>query len=338
MRGVLALVAVLLPCAACTSVIGYLPEWRYGSFNFDTAAATVTHLLFFSLEPGPNGELLGMDRFPNTATLLDARAAQKKHGKGKQRLVICFGGNGRSTHFAAMSRNADSRSNFVKNVADLLERKKLDGVDINWEYPGFAFGAGYADNFEDEWKHFAQLMRDLRAGLVDKVLTLAYYPDGKQEGLLVKLAIHDHVDLMHAMSYDAPGPQHSPLSLAQRVIDNAVAAGLPIAKVAIGVPFYGRKGNDWVTYEDIVQLHKPLAPQTDSVDGIGFNGKETIRRKTLLARQHGAHVMVWELGQDCRIAPVTRNDRTHGITCPNGDTDSLLSVIRDALASRDDEL
>jgi hypothetical protein len=50
-----------------------------------------------------------------------------------------------------------------------------------------------------------------------KQLTLAYYPDGKQEALLAKLKLGNHVDLFHAMSYDASGPQHSSFELAEQV-------------------------------------------------------------------------------------------------------------------------
>ena len=329
--------ALLVPFASATAVVGYLPEWRYGSFNFYTTSAVYTHLIFFSLEPGPNGELWGMDRFPSNLVLLDARAAQKRHG-GAPKLMICFGGNGRSTHFGPVTANAAKRATFVQNVKELVEKKKLDGVDINWEYPGFRFGQGYAADYEREWGQLAQLMRDLREALPGKVLTMAYYPDGRQEQLLARLGVAESVDLMHAMSYDASGPQHSTFELAQTTMDNAAAAGLPMGKVSVGVPFYGRKGSEWITYEDIVQRYKPLPANVDTIDGIGFNGRAMIARKARLAARHGANLMVWEAGQDCRVAPVTRNDQTHGITCPDGASDSLLRAIADALAAPKDEL
>lgn len=203
-------------CAANFAVVGYLPEWRYGSLNFQTASKTYTHLIFFSLEPGPAGELLGMDRFPSNLVLLDAKAAASK---SNMKLMIGFGGNGRSAHFAAMAGNAEARASFVSNVVNLVSSKKLDGVDINWEYPGFEFGRGYIEaNVEPEWHSLMLLMQDLRASLPQKQLTLAYYPDGKQEALLARPGF-DGVDLFHAMSYDAGGKQHSPLSLAQQVVD-----------------------------------------------------------------------------------------------------------------------
>jgi GH18 family chitinase len=167
--------------------------------------------------------------------------------------------------------------------------------------------------------------------LPGKTLTMAYYPDGRQEQLLARLGVADSVELMHAMSYDAGGAHHSTFELAEKTIDNAEAAGLPLSKVSVGLPFYGRKGNDWITYEDIVQRYKPLAPNVDSIDGISFNGRDMIRRKTQLAVRKGVSLMVWEAGQDCRVAAVTRNDQTHSVTCPDGPRDSLLRVIADTL-------
>jgi GH18 family chitinase len=173
--------------------------------------------------------------------------------------------------------------------------------------------------------------------LPGKTLTMAYYPDGRQEQLLARLGVADSVELMHAMSYDAGGAHHSTFELAEKTIDNAEAAGLPLSKVSVGLPFYGRKGNDWITYEDIVQRYKPLAPNVDSIDGISFNGRDMIRRKTQLAVRKGVSLMVWEAGQDCRVAAVTRNDQTHSVTCPDGPRDSLLRVIADTLGEETKE-
>jgi hypothetical protein len=71
------------------AVAAYLPEWRYGGANFEKICKTVTHLIFFSVEPTPNGDITGLDRFPPPDVLEDAR------NKGCE-LIICFGGNGRS--------------------------------------------------------------------------------------------------------------------------------------------------------------------------------------------------------------------------------------------------
>ena len=176
-----------------------------------------------------------------------------------------------------------------------------------------------------------------------KALTLAYYPDAKQEAALAAGNFARDVDLMHAMSYDAPGAQHAPRALADSVIANARAAGLPLHKVTVGLPFYGRaaKTGEWTTYEDLVQRHAPLAHGVDAVpapggggDTIGFNGIDTLVAKTRAALAAGAGgVMIWEAGQDCRTVAVTRGGATHGVTCPGGRADSLLAAVWDAVVA-----
>lgn len=85
--------------------------------------------------------------------------------------------------------------------------------------------------------------------------------------------------------------------------------------------------------EDIVQQHHPLAPELDSVRKagveIGFNGVRTIEEKTRYALERGiAGVMIWEVGQDCRLEPVTHGEDTHVRTCPADDASLLLAISR----------
>ena len=176
-------------------------------------------------------------------------------------------------------------------------------------------------------------------------ITLAYYPDGRQEALLAAGGAAAHVDLMHAMTYDAGGAGgHSPMSLAETAIRYAAAAQLPLGKLTLGLPFYGRHSatGDWTTYEDLVQRHHPLPAAVDAVDApgggagahISFNGRATIAAKVRLAYRAGwGGVMLWEAGQDCRQVPVTRGGTTHVRTCPNGRNSSLLSAITSELVA-----
>ena len=88
------------------SVAAYLPEWRYEGADFDTMAQTLTHLILFSLEPTAKGKITSRDRLPRPLLLKDAREATRKHGC---RLLVCFGGNGRSGGFRGMVRSKKAR-------------------------------------------------------------------------------------------------------------------------------------------------------------------------------------------------------------------------------------
>jgi len=228
----------------------------------------------------------------------------------------------------------------VENLVKLLNTYELDGVDYNWEYPGYRMGKGYLEEKEilKDYEGLANLVKETREAFKDsdKVITLAYYPDTKQEKLLHLVGVDEHVDLLHSMSYDQGGANHSPRELAAKTLNQADIAGLPLSKLCLGVPFYGRKASvegDWVTYEDLVQEHK-LSGKEDVVTntkdgvGVGFNGKQTLGWKVKLAvKENLGGVMIWEVGQDCRVNPVQRGDTVHVTTCPEGEDSSLLAHI-----------
>mmetsp|Transcript_55663 Transcript_55663/g.121621 ORF Transcript_55663/g.121621 Transcript_55663/m.121621 type:complete len:394 (-) Transcript_55663:377-1558(-) len=347
--------SVLLGIAAASdeqlySVVSYLPEWRYEGANWETIAEHSSHILLFSLEPGANGEILAQDRIPRKELLDEARAAAKKHGAY---LMLCFGGNGRSAGFSGMVRDQKSRSMFVKRLMQLLRHLDLDGVDYNWEYPGYQFGRGYLseEEIKEDYKGLSRLIKLTKTQFEKegrpRAVTMAYYPDTRQEQLIKQYKIDQYADLMHMMSYDQGGGHHSSLEFGKKAVDQGVQV-LDASKLTMGLPFYGRhsRTGDWTTYEDLVQRHHPLAPATDVVPApeakggkggsftIGFNGVATIEEKTgyALTKQLGG-VMIWEVGQDCRLVPVTHGKDTHVRTCPSDESSLLLAITRAATAA-----
>ena len=115
------------------AVASYVPEWRYEGTNWETLCETVTHLILFSLEVTPDGGIAAWDRIPRAPLLQQAKVASKRTGT---KLLICFGGNGRSDGFSPMVRSAAARAKFVSNLVKLCDDYGFDGVDLNWEYPG----------------------------------------------------------------------------------------------------------------------------------------------------------------------------------------------------------
>ena len=172
-------------CGACArdfAVAAYLPEWRYDGTNYATVLRTVTHLIFFSLEVSPTGGLGALDRLPRSDVLREARAAAESNGA---RLMMCVGGNGRSAGFAPMVAKPALRKRFISALLNLCAKKGFDGADLNWEYPGYAFGAGYGPDaqVDKEWRGLATLLKEAHPQFKERGLTLslAYYPDGRQE-------------------------------------------------------------------------------------------------------------------------------------------------------------
>ena len=131
--------------ASSFMVAAYLPEWRYEGANWATICATVTHLILFSIEVAPSGALAALDRLPRPELMREARAAATASGT---KLLLCIGGNGRSAGFSPMVASEAKRARFIAALLALCEQHGLDGVDYNWEYPGYAFGRGYLSEAE----------------------------------------------------------------------------------------------------------------------------------------------------------------------------------------------
>eukprot|EP00300_Choanocystis_sp_HF-7_P036998 c52977_g1_i1.p1 GENE.c52977_g1_i1~~c52977_g1_i1.p1 ORF type:complete len:365 (-),score=51.93 c52977_g1_i1:185-1279(-) len=337
-----ALLPDFLLCQSSVNVVAYLPEWRYEGANWEEISRRVSHLILFSLEPTPDGGITALDRFPRSEIFEQARREASKFGA---RLMICFGGNGRSNGFSNMVRSTKSRERFVRNVIKLLNERNLDGVDYNWEYPGYRFDRGYLpeDQIKADYDGLLALAKETRQAMdsirPNLALTLAYYPDGRQEELFHAREIWRYVDLMHMMTYDQQGAQHSSLDFARRAIATGIKS-LPSRSLTVGLPFYGRHSQtgDWTTYEDLLQADKELDPAADSVNAnrgggtIGFNGVNTIRTKTKFAIENDlGGVMIWEVGQDCRLAPVSHGGTTHVMTCHHPEQ-SLLVAIESEIA------
>jgi chitinase len=197
---------------------------------------------------------------PNDAQNLAALTALREKDRSLQVLVSVGGWLG-SGGFSDASLTAESRRVFVQSAVAFVERYQLDGLDVDWEYPGM-IGAGNTFRPEDK-QNFTLLMKELRAAL-DK--------SGKRAGRRMYLSlaagasteflehtemreVQKYVDDVNLMSYDyyEPGSypttgHHAPLFTnpadpkkisADESVKEFEAAGVPAKKLALGMPFYG---------------------------------------------------------------------------------------------------
>eukprot|EP00943_MAST-04B_sp_MAST-4B-sp1_P004674 g4674.t1 len=282
-----------------------------------------------------------MDRFPNKEILDRARSL-----KNEVKLYICFGGNGRSNGFKLVL-DENKRKVFLKELISLVEKYDLDGIDYNWEYPGYSFQHGYSNKkiVDDDYRGLRNLVKETREifdGYTTTTktnkrlgITLAYYPDGRQEKLFLTFNVSKYVDYMHMMTYDQHGKQHSSYAFAATSINQAIDMGLPPEKLTLGLPFYGRdNAGRWTTYEDILGKYynkirgSDGKMNVDTVSGIGFNSVEMIGKKTQYAiNKNIGGVMIWEIGQDCRMKEVKElNGNVHVETCRGNAAENSLHV------------
>ena len=196
-------------------------------------------------------------------------------------VLVSVGGWLWSTNFSDMALTAASRRVFEDSVMEFLRQYDLDGLDIDWEYPGMA-GAGHPFRPEDKGD-FTSLVRELR-GRFDAdakktrrrlYLTIAM---GASNDVLANTdmrQVEKYVDTVNLMTYDyyeagsdTITGHHAPLfanpadpksASSDETVRAYEKAGVPAAKLLLGVPFYGREfGQVPDVNHGLFQLGKPV--------------------------------------------------------------------------------
>jgi len=177
-------------------------------------------------------------------------------------VLVSVGGWLWSTNFSDMALTSESRAVFIQSVMDFLARYKLDGLDIDWEYPGMP-GAGHPFRPEDK-ENFTLLLKELRVRFTaetsktHKPLYLTFAA-GANDDFLAHTDMgkaQQYLDTVNLMCYDyyEQGSDlitgnHAPLFTdpadpkqisAAKSVAAFVKAGVPAGKIILGVPFYGR--------------------------------------------------------------------------------------------------
>jgi chitinase len=237
----------------------------------------------------------------NFGQLLKLKAAYPK-----LKVLISLGGWTLSSHFSEAASSAASRQAFVASCIGLFIKGDLgngmsmaglfDGIDIDWEYPG-ACGNTCAFLPADP-RNFTLLLAEFRRQLdsIDQryLLTIAA-PAGHEDYALVELnAIHPYLNYINLMAYDLHGTwekvtnHHAalyanpaePADTADRTIDRAVtdylAAGVPPAKLVLGVPFYGHGWKGVPNTKD--GLFQPAAGPAKSSDEPGTEAFRELKK------------------------------------------------------------
>ena len=181
-----------------------------------------------------------------------------KTEKPDLKVIAAIGGWG-ADGFSDAALTPASRYNFARQVNKLINQYKLDGIDIDWEYPGV--GASGIKSRPEDKENFTLLLTAIRDVIGDdKWLSVAGTGDKAYINNSVEInKIAPIINYFNLMSYDftagetgQSGEKHqanlydSELSLpgynVDRWIKNLEEAGMPPSKILLGVPFYGRLG------------------------------------------------------------------------------------------------
>jgi chitinase len=272
----------MLRTFACLLIIALCPPWLWAA-NQDTSKPIIVGYVFpqdAALMPGQiDAQSVSRINYAFadikdgrmvTGFTKDAQNFAYLTGLRKQNpgftVLVSVGGWLWSTNFSDVALTAESRSLFIDSVMDFIARYDLDGLDIDWEYPGM-MGSGHPFRSEDG-RNFTLLLKELRKRFDQQTLKshrrlYLSIAAGSGDDYLAHTEmkkVQAYVDTVNLMAYDyvEPGDEpltghHAPLfgnpADTRNYSDDASIlafekAGVPADKILLGVPFYGHVWGD----------------------------------------------------------------------------------------------
>ena len=184
--------------------------------------------------------------------------AELKEVNPDLKVMLSVGGWG-SGRFSEMAADDQRRMSFAQDCLRVVEEFGLDGIDIDWEYPTSS-QANISSSPADR-ENFNYLMRDLRTVLgEERLLTLA---SSAYAEYIDFFACEQYLDFVNIMTYDmANAPYHHAALYASENTEGCcegavkahVEAGVPIEKLVLGMPFYGRGGTTMPRFVDYKEI------------------------------------------------------------------------------------
>ena len=232
--------------------------------------------------------------------------------------------------FSGLCKSVDNMKRFADDCLAFLQKYNLDGIDLDWEFPGLSWSGAACDPSCDV-DNYVLLVKQLRETLgSDYTISYAGYCSDKvsvTDGwryVDIK-GMDPYVDYVNIMTYDLDEAPHHHSALkdsrAYKDCDRAVRAyldkGVSPDKLVLGIPFYGR--HSWsqsptaITYKKILQLDRrqfrrnqwdavASCPFVETMGGVfycGYDNPKSIALKGEWVRKQGMRgLMYWEYDQD----------------------------------------
>ncbi len=239
-------------------VVAYVAGWSMPRV-IHPEKLTHINLAFAHIDGGGRIALEGPDLGPALQSLLDLKK------QNPQLKVIVSVGGWTADGFSDAALTDESRDRFAQSAVELLRAYRVDGIDLDWEYPGQGV-AGIKYRLEDR-QNFTLLLKEVRVQL-DAASKAHGRTAGDRYTLTIASAdreyfdhtemdkLHVYLDWINIMSYDffnsltsttghhaglyasefaAPTDRNADSSVRQHI-----AAGIPPDKLVLGVAFYGR--------------------------------------------------------------------------------------------------
>ncbi|KAI8585352.1 hypothetical protein BDZ88DRAFT_433109 [Geranomyces variabilis] len=239
--------------------VGYYESWSsyrpcmaYRPANINANQWTHLHFAFGSISTDHKVEFKNMSSDP---TLLAEMTALKKINSNLK-IVFSIGGwafqnpGATVTRFRDMVATADTRATFINSAVDFMSKNKVDGLDLDWEYPTTPERSGQ----ESDKPNYLALVQEARKVFGSKYTLSIAAPAGYWylRGFdIAKMAVE--LDYIVYMTYDLHGLwDYSIPSVGGQIrphnnmteIENSLVmiqkAGVPSNKLLLGIGFYGR--------------------------------------------------------------------------------------------------
>ena len=223
-------------------VTAYYAGWQQGTLppqSIDYGA--LTHICHFALVPNSNGTL--NDQSNSVSASSASALISAAHAAGKK-VLITVGGWGTESAFMSAT-GSGTRPAFVSNLVSLMRTRGYDGIDIDWEPLNSGDAANYTAFVTD-------LRNALNAVTPRPLLTMA-----TQWTAPISASVASQMDQINLMTYDLAGAWpgwvvwHNSATLDGGVtigsqtiscdgfVNKWNGAGVPLAKLGIGIDFYG---------------------------------------------------------------------------------------------------
>ncbi len=253
------------PAPPQKAIIGYVPGFRGELKDLNIDATKMTHINYAFVDVRDSmAWLTNME----TDTVNFKYLVSLREKNPQLKILISIGGWSWSENFSDAVLTPSSRKKFAATSVDIIHRHGLDGVDIDWEYPGFkgednVFRPEDKENFTLMFQAIREELNRLTAQTGKPYLLTTAIPcfqefiDRTEMGKL-----QEYLDFVNLMSYDFyvagdtaghhtnlyPSTSYEYNESAQKAFEAYTAAGVPASKLVMGIAFYGRswimKSND----------------------------------------------------------------------------------------------
>lgn len=228
------------------AVFGYYSTWNF--FGYSEEALTTLDVVNLSFA------------YVNKDFGLDTSSIDKLLTKVKEvhnhgiRVVLSVQGYGsEGKNFSDAASTDSGRKKLAKSMANYVVENNLDGIDIDWEYPGYQTGRSTAVDKENYTLLIKEIRTELKKRNSDYLITAAI-PGGPWGPTRFDLtALNNYLDYFHIMTYDlnASGScvHHTALYASSGTVSNCTVdesvkyylnQGVSASKIIVGLAFYGK--------------------------------------------------------------------------------------------------